>query len=187
MKVSLRTLVPAITLGAVTLATCNTLLTCNRNSGSDVLSAAKQYCTENNKTVEEFDEIKHAGGRDKKMSKLDSIAYSDIFKTTKLAQDSTKVAEFNKIAAKNRSLTTYEDEPFFYNFAIRSFLNDKATKYGMHFKDYEKMQEKDDVAYRQNYIDNFVYQKFFKDNNVLDKKVKALCDAYSKRISSNLK
>ena len=178
MNISLRTFFPAIALSAATLVSCS--------NDSDILSVARQYCVENNKTVEDYNNIENTEGRDKKMSKLDSIVYSDIFKTTKLVKDSSKVAEFNKIAAKNRSKFAYEVGYPFYDDVICSSLNKIAANNGMLLKDYEKMQEINDIAYRQNYIDNSVYKKFFRDNDVLDKNIEAKCNAYSKKISKSL-
>ena len=170
MNVSLKTFLPITLAGAITLTACD----------SEIKSLAHQYCVENNKTVKDYDNIENTIGADKKISKLDSIAYSDIFNATKLIKDSAKVAEFNKIASQLRS-SSYDQQN------VESFLKTKAKNSGMLLKDYDEMCKYDNNAYYQHFLDNFVYQKFFNDNGVLDKNIKNKCDKYSQKAISVLK
>ena len=170
MNVSLKTFLPITLASAITLTACD----------SKVNYLAHQYCVENNKTVKDYDNIENTIGADKKISKLDSIAYSDIFNATKLIKDSAKVAEFNKIASQHRSSS--------YNLQnVESFLKTKAKNSGMSLKHYHEKCRCDNNAHYQHFLDNFVYQKFFNDNGVLDKNIKNKCDKYSQKAISVLK
>lgn len=170
MNVSLKTFLPITLASAITLTACD----------SKVNYLAHQYCVENNKTVTDYDNIENTMGADKQISKLDSIAYSDIFNATKLIKDSAKVAEFNKIASQHRS-SSYDQQN------VESFLKTKAKNSGMSLKDYDEMCKCDNNAHYQHFLDNFVYQKFFNDNGVLDKNIKNKCDKYSQYAISVLK
>ena len=169
MNVSLKTFLPITLAGAITLTACD----------SEIKSLAHQYCVENNKTVKDYDNIENTIGADKKISKLDSIAYSDIFRGTKLAKDSAKVAEFNKFASDNRCKSALREE-------VNEYQNSKARNNGMLLTEFDEMKSYLHLAHRQNFLDNYMYKKFFKDNGVLDKNVEKQCDEYSNLILSNL-
>ena len=169
MNVSLKTFIP------ITLASALTLIACD----SDVKSLAHQYCVENNKTAKEYRDIATTMGSDKQISKLDSMAYLDIFKGTRLAKDSAKVAEFNQIASSYRNQIVDRK-------ATLAFQEKKAISSGMSLRDYNEMCKSNNHAWRQHNLDNFAYQKFFQENGVLDKNVEQKCDEYSKNIISTL-
>ena len=170
MNVSLKTFIPITLASALTLTACD----------SDVKSLAHQYCVENNKTAKEYRDIATTMGSDKQISKLDSMAYLDIFKGTKLAKDSAKVAEFNQIASSYRNQIVDRK-------ATLAFQEKKAISSSMSLKDYNEMCKSNNHAWRQHNLDNFAYQKFFQENGILDKNIKKRCDEYSKIVSSTLK
>ncbi len=170
MNVSLKTFIPITLASALTLTACD----------SDVKSLAHQYCVENNKTAKEYRDIATTMGSDKQISKLDSMAYLDIFKGTKLAKDSAKVAEFNQIASSYRNQIVDRK-------ATLAFQEKKAISSSMSLKDYNEMCKSHNHAWRQHNLDNFAYQKFFQENGILDKNIKKRCDEYSNIVSSTLK
>ena len=169
MNVSLKTFLPITLAGAMTLASCE----------SQLPKLVHQYCIEHGKSAKDFNSIDETYGASEKMSKLDSMAYSDIFRGTKLAKDSAKVAEFNKFASDNRCKTALHDE-------VNDYQNNKARNNGMSLKEFDEMKSYQHLEHRQNYLDNYMYKKFFKENGVLDKNVEKQCDEYSNHILSNL-
>ena len=86
MNVSLKTFMPVVAAGLLGLNAC-----------SHVEERAKDYMQD--KAYSEFVELTNTSNTTLIQSRLDSLAYRDIFNGTKLANDSASVAEFNKIAA----------------------------------------------------------------------------------------
>ncbi len=169
MNVSLKTFLPITLAGAMTLASCE----------SQIPKVAHQYCIEHGKSAKDYHNIMEVQGDAEKVSKLDSIAYSDIFRGTKLAKDSVKVAEFNKYASDNRCKTALREE-------VNEYQNSKARNNGMSLSEFDEMKSYLHLAHRQNFLDNYMYKKFFKENGVLDKNVEKQCDEYSNHILSNI-
>ena len=93
MNVSLKTFMPVAAAGLLGLSAC-----------SDVKERAKDYMQD--RPYSEYAELTNTKNHAFVQSRLDSMAYRDIFNGTKLAEDSASVAEFNKIAA---SLRGYKD------------------------------------------------------------------------------
>ena len=87
MKVSLKTFMPITAASMFALASC-----------SNVDNRAKEYMSETNRTQTEYNNFSKSSMYTKQ-SKLDSMAYRDIFNSTQAAKDSAKTADFNKIAA----------------------------------------------------------------------------------------
>lgn len=154
---------------AITLASCE----------SQIPKVAHEYCTEHGKTAKDYHSIMELRGEPAKVSKLDSIAYSDIFRGTKLAKDSAKVAEFNKFASENRCKSALREE-------VNEYQNSKARNNGMLLTEFDEMKSYLHLAHRQNFLDNYMYKKFFKENGVLDKNVEKQCDEYSNHILYNI-
>lgn len=169
MNVSLKTFLPITLVGTMTLASCE----------SQLPKLVHEYCTEHDKSAKDYNSIDELYGEAEKVSKLDSMAYSDIFRGTKLANDSAKVAEFNKFASENRCKTALHDE-------VIDYQNNKARNIGMSLTEFDEMNSYQHLVHRQNYLDNYMYKKFFKENGVLDKNVEKQCDEYSNHILSNL-
>jgi len=161
--------------GAVSLSSC----------GSDVRDRAQRYAEETGKTQKELINIKEPGFRAHQsdlytdvQSKLDSTAYYDVFKSTQAVKDSSKVAEFNKIAQKGRLSEA--------NNSI-----EKLIETGVSAKEFKKIKDeapaviRNDNAYFEYYqykTDSINYKKFFDKHNLLDKKAAKLFNKVSKMI-----
>ena len=162
--------------GAFTIASCALLCGCE---GKSVYKNAEQYL--GNRPRKELNEV--VGDRSYMnekaviaQSKLDSIAYRDVFNTTEAAKDSSKVAEFNKIANQNRSDKVYK------------MLADKAT-----VNEYNKISEDAwkkrwnfpsslELEYIQHKNDSIAYRQFFEKHNLLNGKTLKLFNKISKQI-----
>lgn len=173
MNVSLKTFLPIsmAVAGAVALTSCEY----NGNLNKFI----HEYCVNNNKTENDYHNIVYARGLAEGVSKLDSMVYRDMFETTKLAKDSAKVAEFSKIAAAFRA-------PYDYSQDVQDFQKSSARKAGMLHKDYVEMTSYSTTSQRQNFLDNFAYKKFFKENGVLNRNLEKKCDEYSKKLIDTL-
>lgn len=166
MKVSLKTFLPMSVAGAMSLTSCFSV-----NDAIDV------YCQDNNKTANEYYELYNLPNSVVKTSRLDSLAYRDIFNTTQLAKDSSAVANFNKIAAEYRApKNVVGSRP------VKEFQRQKAIEVGMTLNEYKAMDACARPQVRQHFLDKYGYQKFFETNGIWDGNVKAMCDNYSKTL-----
>lgn len=170
MRVSLKTFIPVSMIGAMSLTSCY----------DPVNSLTHIYCSENNKTVKDYYNIVNEENLTTKMSKLDSMAYRDIFESTRLAKDSNAITEFNSIADFYRSNKESEED-------TKAFQEETAIEDGMLFKDYNEMTHSASTYLRQHILDRFAYQKFFQTKGVYNDNVKAKCDKYSDDINRSLK
>lgn len=170
MKISLKTFLPVSMIGALSLTSCY----------DPVNSLTHIYCSENNKTVKDYYNIVNEENLTTKMSKLDSMAYRDIFESTRLAKDSNAVAEFNSIADFYRSNKESEED-------TKAFQEETAIEEGMLFKDYNEMIHSASAYLRQHIFDRFAYQKFFQTKGIYDDSVKTKFDKYSDDINRSLK
>ena len=119
MKVSsIKTILPVAAAGLMALAT----------SCSTATERAEKYMEETNRTQAELNAIKSGNVQ----SKLDSIAYRDIFMGTEAAKDSANLAEFNKIAARLR----VPDDMYFSE--TSKYLDDK---FSVEWKDIEVVND----------------------------------------------
>lgn len=115
-----------------------------------------------------------------RQSKLDSVAFRDVFNSTVAAKDSSKVAEFNKIAATYRASSRTECEEILANITtLREFNNikNKASKAGAILADYSTRYE-----YLQHKTDSIAYRRFFEKNNLLNKKTLSRFNQVIKKI-----
>ena len=100
-------------------------------------------------------------------SKLDSVAFRDVFNGTNAVKDSSKVAEFNKIASVNRASNVIDD----------------LKKTGVSVKEFHEIRkEADNIAsslkkvgdpfheHMQFKTDSIQYRKFFEKHNLLNGK-----------------
>ena len=109
-------------------------------------------------------------------SNLDSVAYRDVFMATNASKDSSKVAEFNKIAAKGRMEI---NKPF-----------DKLLETNISSKDYNKVIDNargvlptDNFYEKIQYAtDSINYKKFFDKHKLMTPKVEKLFNTVSKQI-----
>ena len=119
----------------------------------------QDYCEGECKSQVEYEKVT------KTQSGLDSLVYRDIFNATSLANDSTAIADFNKIANKTKSYYTSFD-----------FLN--ATKEAsISAKEYSEINKNcgDKLIYD---CEKFLYTKFFKDNDLIPQVSDKLEKAY---------
>ena len=138
-----------LAIGAMALAGCQ----------SPLNNKIQVYCEGEGKSQIEYEKIT------KTQSGLDSLVYRDIFNATNLANDSTAIADFNKIANKTRSYyTSFE------------FLN--ATKEAnISAKEYSEISK--NGGNRLIYdCEKFLYTKFFKDNGLMPQVSDKLEKAY---------
>lgn len=100
-------------------------------------------------------------------SKLDSVAFRDVFNGTNAAKDSSKVAEFNKIASVNRA----------------SYVIDNLKKTGVSTREFDEIRkEADKLSWSPKKVgdpyhehiqfktDSIQYRKFFEKHNLLNEK-----------------
>ena len=164
MKVSLKTFLPMSVAGAMSLTSCFT-----------VNDAIDKYCEDNNKSANEYYELYNLPNSVVKTSKLDSLAYRDIFNTTHLAKDSSAVADFNKIAAEYRApKKAVGSRP------VKEFQRQKAIAVGMTLNEYRELDSFKRPQVRQHLLDKYGYKKFFEANGIWDDSIKAMCENYSK-------
>ena len=112
-----------------------------------------------------------------RQSAVDSIAYRDLFLTTRAARVSAAVSEFNKIAAK-ASLVDVTKSPYHSSSDYKKLFIEKAKKEGLLILDADKWLENfpDESDYRntgrfaadvQQHADKYFYQTFFRKNRLL--------------------
>lgn len=172
MKVSFKTFLPIAAIGTVALTSCDS-----------PSSKAETYMGD--RPRKEYLELINSKNELLIQSKLDSMAYRDIFNGTNAAKDSTKVAEFNKIAAKMRpSLGT---KGTWKNYVE---INKKLIRNGITIKEFKKINktwskfstDTRNTLTCQHYADDWAYRKFFKKIGILDDKLNAKCDSVSEII-----
>lgn len=143
---------------------------------------AQRYMENNNKTQIELENIIKYKNSKKPIeesyytgvqSKLDSVAYRDVFMTTQASKNSSKVEEFNKIAAKGKMETYNAKQKLMEtNISVKEF---KQITEGPH----KGTNWYENIQYA---TDSINYRKFFKDNKLLDKKTLNLFNKVSQQI-----
>lgn len=171
------------------------------SSGIKYNNKAEEYMAD--KPAKEYIQMEK-GWRNEKMryadmqSSLDSVAYKDIFNGTKAAKDSSKVAEFNKIAAKmkvDKNINTY-NEAFknLDNKMLDMGITTKAHKTNL--KEYKNYKYTESILWmshsysdnskvlqcRQFKTDSIAYNQFFKKHNLLNDSVISQITKVSKKI-----
>lgn len=155
-------------LGAIAI-TSSALIGCKFDP--NIRERAQEYMQD--KPIKEYEQVingyysRYTDGHQTVQSKLDSVAFRDVFNGTNGVKDSSKVAEFNKIASTNR----YSD--------IRANL--KNT--GISVKEYNKIiKESNNLEWNfskqgvpstehlQFKTDSIQYRKFFEKHNLLNEK-----------------
>ncbi len=172
MNVSLKTFRPVALAGLLSLCAC-----------SDVTQRANDYMQD--KPYSEFVELTKPSNTTLIQSRLDSLAYRDIFNGTKLANDSASVAEFNKIAASCRGYKN-EDDCSQRIIAITKGL----TAQGVLTKDFTKIidicNSFDGLVKAnkfQHYADYYAYRNFFAKKGIMTDELSKQCDEVSEKIS----
>lgn len=162
-------------VGTLAIAMGTTLTSCEegssrRNAGRYMQNKPQ---TELNEVIKHLKLPKTVYSWANTQSKLDSVAYRDIFNQTKAANDSLKIKEFNALAAKGKMEEgTPHKKLVFTNIPINEYdkIIDDARKIKNHAKYHERIQYT---------TDSINYRKFFNRNrlltgNLLDK-FNAIC------------
>ena len=174
MKVSFKTFMPMAVAGMLSLASCET-----------VNDRARKYMSETNRTQMELEELTRGEDEGTIQSRLDSLAYRDIFNSTQAAKDSVHVAEFNKIAAKMRPNVKGGDM-----WGKIAAIDVRMIEEGISIKELEKIDDKDiifkedpkRINIRQHYADDWAYRKFFSKIGIMNDSIAKKCDEVSKKI-----
>lgn len=170
MKVSLKNLVmPSCFLAAGLFMSCGETFSRGK---------ATQYCQNFGKTQQELEQILSPDDAREVQVKLDSMAYRDVFNTTKLAKDSSAVAEFNKIAAKYNNRIDKEG----HEQGLENIKKDDINA-----KEYKNITNWEAKTLRQFFIDKFAYRNFFKKNGIMDDNLDKICTQVEEQIKPTLK
>lgn len=172
MNVSLKTFMPVVAAGLLGLSAC-----------SNVEERAEDYMQE--RPYSEFKKLTDTNDLTLIQSRLDSMAYRDIFNGTKLAKDSASVAEFNKIAASLRGYGSNEDY-----FRKEATIKERLINQGITTKDLSRIDNLftfgDWDLMRanklQHYADDWAYRKFFTQKGIMTDELSKQCDEVSKKI-----
>lgn len=178
MKISLKSIAPIVAFGVMSLSSC-----------TSTADRTKDYLTSTNRNHDEFNkltsdiEMENYYYQTTLQSRLDSMAYRDVFNSTKAAQDSEKVANFNKIAANYRAVL---DDKYNFKKAIKS-IKSKLVSGGITVKDLKKINSNTDnyghpLHLTQHYADDWAYRKYFKKIGIYKGNIPKKCDEISKSI-----
>ena len=135
-------------LGAMALASCT----------QQPVARIKNYCEEFDKSAVEYIEcIDKCEGKfsPKDQAVLDSLVYRDLLNTTKLAKDSSAIAEFNRICATNK-----------YNSYNSSIFEENLLKEGVSAKEFNCVRSQTEPAARQFEADKALFGKLFKEKGL---------------------
>ena len=147
-----------------------------------------RYMRENNRTQQEFETMLYRNEQYNKKEQecilqatLDSMAYRDLLNTTKAANDSEIVAEFNALAGRtNISRITLDknDTNVAPNKAkiLKMVKNEGVTK-----KEYDEVnayeKEIPEYSHTQHFADKLLYSKFFTKHGLMTKDFKEKFDS----------
>lgn len=158
-NINKRYVLPIIAAGALGLSSCQSQY-----------SKAKEYCYHNNKTQKEFVELFSS---DKyTQAKLDSMVYRDLFNQTYMANDSTAVAEFNKIATE-------------YNVKKKTFISD-IVENDISMKVYDQILAASNPSTRQFIVDKYAYGNFFEKQGLMNGDLANKFEIFSKFLSPKM-
>jgi len=119
----------------------------------------KDYCEEFDKSAVEYKEcIDRCEGvySPKDQAVLDSLVYRDLLNTTKLAKDSSAIAEFNRICATNK-----------YSSNNSSNFEENLLKEGISAKEFNYIRSKNEPVARQFEADKVLFGKLFKEKGLM--------------------
>ena len=134
-------------LGAMALASC-----------TQPIGKIKDYSEEFDKSAVEYKEcIDKCEGKfsPKDQAILDSLVYRDLLNTTKLAKDSSAIAEFNRICATNK-----------YSSNNSSIIEENLLKEGISAKEFNYIRSQSEPAARQFEADKLLFGKLFKEKGL---------------------
>ena len=135
-------------LGAMALASC-----------TQPIGKIKNYCEEFDKSAVEYKEcIDKCEGKfsPKDQAVLDSLVYRDLLNTTKLAKDSSAIAEFNRICATNK-----------YSSNNSSNFEENLLKEGVSAKEFNYIRSQTAPAARQFEADKSLFGRFFQNKGIM--------------------
>lgn len=118
----------------------------------------KEYCEEFDKSALEYKEcIDKCEGNfsPKDQAVLDSLVYRDLLNTTKLAKDSSVIAEFNRICATNK-----------YDSNNSSNFEENLSKEGISAKEFNYIRSQTAPAARQFEADKALFGRLFKEKGL---------------------
>ncbi len=174
MKVSLKTFMPAMAASLIVLSSC-----------SDVNKRAQKYMED--KPFSEYAKLTSTPNSEEVQSRLDSMAYRDLFEGYKASKDSAKMAEFNKIAARMRANSSGNNTDKC--ISIRQNL----IKNGISVKDYNNINSQ---VYQcnqyslnrlQHLADDWAYRKFFQEIGIMNDELSKKCDEVSSQVIASYK
>ena len=118
------------------------------------------YCRETDKTIKQY---KECVSRNEKIygyqAILDSLVYRDLLNNSELANDSSAIAEFNRISTSSRYRSSLEGGmKDFDKFLVESELSTK---------DYQYIMDRNLPENRQFYADKFLFKKFFTEKGLM--------------------
>jgi hypothetical protein len=125
------------------------------------------------KSQNEYEMVISPSSEAKQQSRLDSVAFRDVFNSTQAAKDSTLVKEFNKIAGQNhiQELKKHDKN--------REKIFNKIKESGVSVKEFSQIQEECKFGYVYNQAraqmktDSIAYSRFFEQNNLLNNETKS--------------
>ena len=178
MKISLKNIAPIVAFSLMSLSSCTTAA----DRTKDYIEITKRTENEYNELTSDIEMGNHYY-QTTLQSRLDSMAYRDLFNTTQAAKSSENVANFNKIAAKHRA--TLNDK-FNFRKAINS-IKQKLISEGISTQDLETINSKtrnygNPLHLTQHYADDWAYRNFFKKIGIYKNEIPAKCDKISKQI-----
>ena len=174
MKLSIKSFMPLAAGSLLGLASC-----------SQVENRAKNYINETNRSQAEYENIVSGDISRIKQSRLDSLAFRDIFNSTEAAKDSAKVEEFNKIASRIRQKPEKTTR-----WSIISSIDNNLIQEGISTEELKNIRRKtpifqDDLVrinMRQHYADSWAYKNFFKKIGIMNDSINKKCNEVSKKI-----
>ena len=184
MKVSLKTMMPMIAASSIVAASC-----------TYVSDNAKEYLKKNDRTQAEYNDlVKGLDLSNEKsnvvlQSRLDSLAYRDIFNSTQASKDSAKVADFNMIASKYRA--DFPKNEINMVDSAKNSIEKKLTDSKITIKDLDGIKSKvkqnlgrdvHSVVTMQHLADDWAYRKFFNKIGIYKDSIPQKCDEISKAI-----
>ena len=117
------------------------------------------YCRQTDKTIKQYNEcVKRGEDNCGFQAILDSLVYRDLLNNNEIANDSSVIAEFNKISTSCRYSST--DMENFEKTLVKSNISTK---------DYQYIMGKQLPENRQFYADKSLFKKFFTEKGLMTK------------------
>lgn len=124
------------------------------------INKINDYCRQTDKTIKQYNECVN---RNEDFcgfqAVLDSLVYRDLLNNSELANDSSTVAEFNKISTSCRYRLDSSNE-------MKNFEK-KLVESNISTKDYQDIMKRKLPENRQFYADKFLFKKFFTEKGLM--------------------